>query len=187
MVLPGDRTAVEATAEQAIAQIPSAASMPDYHSDDLQEASTGGIVLAHALLQRARNPRPLGDVSGVWQVRSLQASRTSVFAYPFFRSRIDAANCGFDFRKTTGSQRRTGRLLPMTGGADALAFLGTATVNDNRTGPYGQQNPARGVAIGSEGDMPVNSAGRLLRIGAEELLMILDMDQQGFELYHLTR
>lgn len=186
-VLPPDRAAVEADAQAALARIPSAAGMPDYLGEDLQEASLRGIVLAHALLQRARNPLPLGDVTGAWQVRSVQASGDTVWDYPFFTARIDRADCGFDFRKTSGSQRRSGRLLPVSAEARALAFLGTATVNDNRTGAYGAQNPPTGTPAGSEGDAPVNSAGRLLRIGDGELLMILDVDADGFELYHLKR
>lgn len=185
-VLPGDRAAVEATADQAVARIPSTAGMPDYLGDDLKEASLGGTVLAHALLRRAREPLPLGDPSGAWQVRSIQASGDSVWDYPFFRAQIDRTDCGYDFHKTTGSQRRSGRLLPMAD-ARALAFLGTATVNDNPVGPYDALNPALGEAVGSHGDKPVNSAGRLLRIGEKELLMILDLEERGFELYHLKR
>jgi hypothetical protein len=186
VVLSGDRAAVQVDADAAISRIPSSAIAPDYLGDDLKESSLKGIVLAHALLRRARAPLPVGDVSGAWQVRSIQASGDSVYDYPFFRSTIARSACGFDFRKATGSQRRTGRLLPMDD-APALAFLGTGTVNDNRTGDYGPGNPPRGTAMGSMGDAPVNSAGRLLRIGQNELLMILDMDERGFELYHLKR
>lgn len=185
-VLPADRSAVEVDAEAALARIPSSAAAPDYLGDDLKEASLGGIVLAHALLARARDPLPLGDVTGPWRVRSIQASGHAVYDYPFFRASIARDGCGFDFRKTTGSQRRSGRLLPMDDGR-SLAFLGTATVNDNPTGPYRPGNPPRGTAMGSMGDAPVNSAGRLLRIGADELLVILDTDDRGFELYHLRR
>ena len=185
IVQPGDRAVVEADAAQAIARIPSSAAAPNYLGDDLQEASLKGIVLAHALLRRARTPLPIGDVSGAWQVRSIQAGGDSVYDYPFFRARIDRSGCGFDFRKINGSQRRSGRLLPMD--ERGLAFLGTGTVNDNRTGAYGPDNPPRGTAMGSAGDAPVNSAGRLLRIGGDELLMILDLDERGFELYHLRR
>lgn len=185
-VLPGDRRAVEIDVEQAIARIPSSATAPDYLGDDLKETSLKGVVLAHALLQRARSPLPVGDVSGAWQVRSIQASPETVFDYPFFRASIARSGCGFEFRKTSGSQRRTGRLLPMAD-ARAMAFLGTATVNDNRTGPYDAANPPTGTAMGSMGDAPVNSAGKLLRIGEAELLLILDADERGFELYHLKR
>ena len=185
-VLPGDRAAVDVDAGAALARIPSSATAPDYLGDDLKEASLGGIVLAHALLARARDPLPLGDVTGAWRVRSIQASADTVWDYPFFRAEIRRDGCGFAFRKTTGSQRRSGRLLPMADGR-SLAFLGTATVNDNPTAPYGPANPPRGTAMGSVGDAPVNSAGRLLRIGADELLVILDMDAAGFELYHLKR
>jgi hypothetical protein len=186
-VLPADRAAVEADAQAALARIPSAAGMPEYLGEDLQEASLRGIVLAHALLQRARTPLPLGDVTGAWQVRSVQASGDTVWDYPFFAARIDRSDCGFDFRKTSGSQRRSGQLLPVSPEARALAFLGTATVNDNRTGAYGAHNPPTGTPAGSEGAAPVNSAGRLLRIGDGELLMLLDLDADGFELYHLKR
>lgn len=186
-VLPADRAAVEVDAAAALSRIPSAAGMPDYLGEDLQEASLRGIVLAHALLQRARNPLPLGDVTGAWRVRSVQASGDSVYDYPFFSARISRSDCGFDFRKTTGSQRRSGLLLPMPREERALAFLGTATVNENRTGAYGPGNPPTGTPVGSEGNKPVNSAGRLLRIGADELLMILDLEEDGFELYHLKR
>lgn len=186
LVLPADRAAVEVDADQTIARIPSSATAPDYLGEDLKESSLKGIVLAHALLRRARTPLPVGDVSGAWQIRSIQAGGDTVYDYPFFRASIARTGCGFDFRKTTGSQRRTGRLLPM-GAAQALAFLGTGTVNDNRTGAYGPGNPPRGTALGSMGDAPVNSAGKLLRIGADELLMILDTDERGFELYHLKR
>jgi hypothetical protein len=181
-----DRAAVEAEAADALARIPSSATAPDYLGEDLKEASLKGIVLAHALLQRARTPLPLGDVTGAWQVRSVQASGEAVYDYPFFRARIVRTGCGFDFSKTTGSQRRSGRLLAMED-PRALAFLGTATVNDNPTGAYGPDHPPRGTASGSMGDAPVNSAGRLVRIGTSELLMILDLDARGFELYHLKR
>lgn len=186
IVQSGDRAAVEVDVEAAIARIPSSATAPDYLGEDLKESSLKGIVLAHALLRRARTPLPLGDVAGAWQLRSVQASGDSVYDYPFFRATIARSGCGFDFRKMTGSQRRSGRLLPMNAG-NALAFLGTGTVNDNHTGAYGPDNPPRGTAMGSMGDAPVNSAGRLLRIGEGELLMILDFDERGFELYHLKR
>jgi hypothetical protein len=42
-----------------------------------------------------------------------------------------------------------------------------------------------GQLSGPEG--PVNSAGRLLRIAHDTLLMILDADAKGFELYRLDR
>lgn len=186
LVLPGDRAAVQATFADAARRIPSAGAMPGYHGDDLREASLGGIVLAHQLLQRAQQPLPLGEVTGAWQVRSIQASGTSVFDYPFFRARIERDGCRFGFAKTTGSQRRSGQLLPMSD-ARALAFLGTGTVNDDPPGTYGAAMRPLGEAVGGDASVPVNSAGKLVRIGQRELLMLLDMDERGFELYHLKR
>ena len=94
--------------------------------------------------------------------------------------------CGFSFAKTTGSQRRTGRLLPMRD-RRTLAFLGTGTVNDDPTGRYGPRMRPRGEVMGGDPAVPVNSAGTLVRIGRNELLMLLDLDERGFELYHLKR
>lgn len=137
---------------------------------------------ASALLERANRPLPLGEVAGRWRVRSIQVGPLGAHAYPFFRARIAASGDAYRFEKTTGSQRRNGWLLPMPEADDALAFLGEATVD---------RQPARGYSrvrdAGVEAPAPGDSAGRLVRIGRRELLMILDADGEKFELYHLKR
>lgn len=131
---------------------------------------------ARSLLRHARAPLPLNNIRGHWKVRSIQVDDGFVYAYPYFRARIEAKpGCGERFAKTSGSQRRSGILYPLQGKRE-MAFLGAKTVNDDQVRSYN-------LAAASVD----NSAGRLLRIGRNELLMVLDANDRGFELYHLKR
>lgn len=186
-VLPADRDRVLPDVRQLAARVPSSERMPDSLGDDLKRDSAHALQLARDLLARARAARPVGGIVGTWRVRSMQVGRDSAFDYPFFQARIERRDCGLAFGKTSGSQRRSGLLYPVPGDATRMAFLGSATVNDNPTAPYGAGNPPLGTANGSAGDAAVNSVGQLLRIGTNELLMILDAGEDGFELYHLKR
>lgn len=153
---------------------------PEYLDDEIRTLDE-----AHDLLNRARHPLPLGDIRGAWRVASYQMGRTGGYSYPYFAGHIDRAACGYRFIKTRGSQRRSGVLLPMQESERALAFLGVATVNGNTSQPYGPTNRSLGHPVGPDG--PTNSAGRLLRIAPNTLLMIMDADNDGFELYRLER
>lgn len=133
---------------------------------------------AGALLARASAPQPAGRIDGDWQVRSLQFVPNFAHAYPWFRARIETDGDGYRFAKTTGSQRRTGRLLPIDG--SAYAFLGARSVNDDPPRTYSR-------AAGGAGPSDDDSIGRLVRIGDDELLMLLDPGPGSFELYHLRR
>jgi hypothetical protein len=146
---------------------------------DFEPDGADGERLA-ALLQRPA--QALGDIRGAWRVRSLQVAAHDVYAYPFFQARIDGHACGHRFAKTTGSQRRSGVLYPVDGHPDRLAFLGAATLND---APPRDYDPARPDSDQHPGDG--NSAGWLVRIGPDELLMVLDAVPGGFEVYHLRR
>lgn len=181
-VLPADRPALTTPVQQVLDQLPARprSVSPDYLADQ-----AAALDEARYLLQRALHPLPLGDIHGAWRVRSIQAGRTGAYAYPYFAGRIDRTACGFRFSKTRGSQRRSGALLPMAEDDRALAFLGAFTVNDDPTRPYGPDNRPLGEPAGPEG--PVNSVGRLLRIGPHTLLMLLDVGDNGFELYRLER
>lgn len=143
-------------------------------------AKKGAAENARTLLARAKKPMPLGKLAGRWRVRSIQVSPLGAYAYPFFRARITAAGDGYRFEKTRGSQRRNGWLLPMPDAPDSLAFLGEATVNEDPALGYSRLRDS-----GVEQPAPGDSAGRLVRIGTRELLMILDADGEKFELYHL--
>jgi hypothetical protein len=157
------------------------ATSPEYVAE-----ATRTLDEARDLLVQARQPMPLGDVTGTWRVASIQFSSRGAFGYPYFTGRIDRDACGYHFAKATGSQRRTGELLAMED-ERTLAFLGTSTVNDGRTAPYGPTNRSLGLPAAPEA--PTNSVGRLVRLGPDTLLMILDVhvDDNAFELYRLQR
>lgn len=148
--------------------------------------ANAGSRTARALLERAMQPQRLGDITGTWQVRSIQVNpdHDFAYAYPFFRARIGRDACGFTFAKTTGSQRRTGVLRAIAGESRALAFLGGSTVNDDAARAYSRMADPRATA-----QAPSDTQGRLVRIGARELLMVMDVAPASgrFELYHLKR
>ena len=173
IALPRHQAMVEAEVAPLLARIPTQSDDPEYIS---------GGDLARTLLERARKPQPIGRIEGDWRVRSIQVDASFAYAYPAFKARIDKAACGYRFAKLSGSQRRTGFLWPIAGDALQLAFLGASTVNDDPPLDY---DPSR-VADNGPAER-TNSAGRLLRTGPGELLLILDADSRGFELYQLTR
>jgi hypothetical protein len=165
-----DRAAVTVSADslqQAIA--------PHYADADQEH----GAALARTLLQRAQSPQLPGKLEGRWKVRSIQVEPRFAYAYPYFKAEIARDPCGYRLRKTSGSQRRSGTLSALAKDSRAFAFLGASTVNDAPPGHYAPGN----VADGSEG----NSVGRLVALGPDELLLILDGNAKGFELYQLIR
>ena len=136
---------------------------------------------ARQALALAGSGRPLGTITGAWQVRSLQFDgRGGAYAYPWFDATIARQGGVLTFAKTSGSQRRQGRLLPID--RSTLAFLGSQSVNDEPSPGYSRQWPSPPAAR-VEGD----SVGRLVRTGESELLMVLDVDGPRFELYQLRR
>ena len=149
-------------------------------------AATGddeGSRHARALLERAREPLQPGDIGGAWRVRSIQVDGGQGFVYPYFEASIDADGTGdasYRFAKTSGSQRRSGRLYPMDGAG--FVFLGARTVNEEPPRTYSRVATPDAATPGEH-----DSAGRLLRIGPRELLMVLDAEGDRFELYHLRR
>lgn len=142
----------------------------------------GDVAPLRALLRRPA--LPLDTIDGAWRVRSLQFDGEAVYAYPYFQARISPSACGHALAKTTGSQRRSGQLYPVAGDDTRLAFLGASTVNDDPPRAYEPARSPQSQRFGEE-----NSAGVLYRIGADELLVLLDADGPDgrFEVYHLRR
>ena len=182
IALPSGRPSVEVDVNALADLLPLRPASPDpeYLEDEVRTLKE-----AHGLLHRARHPLPLGDITGAWRVASYQMGRTGGYSYPYFAGHIDRTRCGYRFIKTRGSQRRSGVLLPMQENGRALAFLGVATVNGNSSAPYGPANRPMGQPMDPDG--PTNSAGRLLRLAPDALLMIMDAGDDGFELYRLER
>ena len=136
---------------------------------------------ARRALALAGSGRPLGTITGAWQIRSLQFDgRGGAYAYPWFDATIARQDGVLTFAKTSGSQHRQGRLLPID--RSTLAFLGSQSVNDDPSPGYSRHWPTPPAAR-VEGD----SVGRLVRTGESELLMVLDVDGPRFELYQLRR
>ncbi|WP_052772895.1 DUF4893 domain-containing protein [Luteimonas sp. FCS-9] len=136
---------------------------------------------ARRALALAGSGRPLGTITGAWKVRSLQFDgRGGAYGYPWFDARIERRDGALTFAKTNGSQRRQGRLLPID--RNTLAFLGSQSVNDDSSPGY-----SRGWPSPPDGRIESDSAGRLVRTGDDELLMVLDVDGTRFELYQLRR
>ncbi len=113
-------------------------------------------------------PEPM-DLSGAWQCRSIQSGGLLI-AYRYFRCRITPLAGGvLLFEKISGSQRRTGLLIPQPNGTHL--FLGGATVNDDPTHAYsgllGAVQPAASDTVGYL--FPRASEGRVLIAFAESL------------------
>ena len=150
------------------------------------DAATGddeGSRHARVLLERAREPLQPGDIEGSWRVRSIQVMDGQGFVYPYFDATIVADGTGgasHRFAKSSGSQRRSGWLYPMDGAG--FVFLGARTVNEESPRGYSRVATPDATLPGEH-----DSAGRLLRIGPRELLMVLDAEGGRFELYHLRR
>ncbi|WP_295949151.1 DUF4893 domain-containing protein [uncultured Xanthomonas sp.] len=165
-----DRAAVTVSAER-LRQVIAA------HYDDAEQEK--GAALARTLLQRAQTPQQPGTLEGRWKVRSIQVDPHFAYAYPYFKAEIRRDPCGYHLSKTSGSQRRSGTLYPLSAGSHELAFLGASTVNDEPEAAYAPGH----AADGTHG----NSVGRLVALGPDELLLILDGKDNGFELYQLIR
>ncbi|WP_242786253.1 hypothetical protein [Xanthomonas translucens] len=127
--------------------------------------------LARMLLQRAQSPQLPGKLEGRWKVRSIQVGQHFAYASPYFKARIARDPCGYRLSKTGGT------LSPLAKDRREFAFLGTSTVNDNPQEHYAPGN----VSDGTNG----NSVGRLVALGPDELLLILDSNDKSFELYQL--
>lgn len=182
IAMSSDQPAVQVAVDTVARMLP--AQPADTDPEFLQE-QLEALDEARNLLQRARDPLPLGDVTGAWRVASIQLGTQGGIGYPPFAGHIERTACGYHFIKTEGSQRRSGMLLPMQDNDRALAFLGVQTYNANTTKPYGPDNMM--VWQQPQDGIPGNSVGRLLRIAPDSLLMILDADERGFELYRLDR
>lgn len=133
-----------------------------------------------ALLEARRLPRPQERLIGDWRCRSIQLNTYGLFSYPYFRCHIERIDAGLRFRKSTGSQRRTGLLH--SDGEARWVFVGSSHYNDDPPTEYS------GLHQDSDGeDRERDSVGVLDTLADGRLRMILDAGNDGVELYELQR
>lgn len=126
--------------------------------------------------------RPLSEaaLAGAWKVRSLQGSRYGIFPYPWFKARVEARDGRLFFEKLTGSQRRSGWLLAPPDGQGDWYFAGGASVNEDPQVAYSK-------AGGGSGPRDSDSVGAVWGIADGRVLMLLDVGDDGYEIYQLKR
>jgi hypothetical protein len=120
---------------------------------------------------------------GDWRVRSLQASNDDLFLYPFFKATIRSDANGIIFEKTSGSQRRMGRLYKDVT-ASKLVFLGGIYVNNDKPVGYsvGWSKPDAAEP------KPSDSVGIFYQINNKRAIMFLDAESTDeYEVYELAR
>lgn len=129
------------------------------------------------LLAEPHRPLSAAELTGDWKVRSLQGARYGIFPYPWFKARIEERDGRVFFQKLTGSQRRSGWLLPPGDGKGDWYFVGGATVNEDPQLPYSK---AAGVSA-RESD----TVGQVWGIAEGRVLMLLDVSDESYEVYQL--
>jgi hypothetical protein len=146
---------------------------------EISRSDADAKAVVEELLAEPHRPLTAAGLAGDWNVRSLQGGRYGIFPYPWFKARIELRDGRVFFEKLTGSQRRSGWLLPPADGKGDWYFTGGATVNEDPQIPYSK------VGGGSARDS--DSVGALWGIGEGRALMLLDVSDTDYEVYQLKR
>ncbi len=131
---------------------------------------------ARALLDAKRRPLSRDDLIRDWRCRSIQAGELGVFAYPFFKCRIQRRGEGLYFEKLTGSQRRSGWLFTE---GETFVMLAGFSVNDDVVNRYS------GLPGGAAPDS--DSAGRAYGLADGRVLILFDATPDNVEFYELAK
>lgn len=131
------------------------------------------------LLAETHQPLDAAALTGEWRVRSLQGGRYGIYVYPWFKARIEQRDGRLFFEKTSGSQRRSGWLLPPADAKGDWYFQGGATVNEDPQVAYSKSNGGDARESDSVGTVWGMSEGRIL--------MLFDVNENGYEIYQLKR
>jgi hypothetical protein len=142
------------------------------------DAETKAVV--EELVDASHEPLSRTDLVGTFQLRSIQGTRYGIFAYPYFKARIVERDGGLFFEKVSGSQRRSGWLLPRDENGHDYVFVGASTVNADPQQRYSRDT---GAPAPAESD----SVGVLYRINDGRLVMVLDAGANSYEIYQLKR
>lgn len=134
--------------------------------------------VAEELLAEPHQALDAAALKGEWRVRSLQGGRYGIYVYPWFKARVAERDGRLFFEKTSGSQRRSGWLLPPSGGKGDWYFQGGATVNED---------PQVGYSKPGDGPRESDSVGTVWGISEGRVLMLFDVNDNGYEIYQLKR
>lgn len=135
--------------------------------------------IVEELLAEPHRPLDAAALAGEWKVRSLQGGRYGIYTYPWFKARVTTRDGRPFFEKTSGSQRRSGWLLPPADGKGDWIFVGGASVNDDPQVGYSKSDNA--------GPRDSDSVGAVWGIADGRVLMLLDVGEDGYEIYQLKR
>ncbi len=138
------------------------------------------VVGIAALLDARAITRPTDRLLGDWRCRSIQLGESDLFSYPYFRCHIEQLDGSLRFRKSTGSQRRTGWLH--AAGEGHWVFVGSSHYNDDPVPDYSGLNDDS-----DDQDRERDSVGVLDTLADGRLRMILDAKPGRVEIYELIR
>jgi hypothetical protein len=101
-----------------------------------QEGEPGEVKQLNDLLARPLVAFSDKDLTGNWQCRTMKLDTgLPLIVYGWFRCRVTDDGSGWVLKKTTGSQRTTGRLYD--DGEKRAIYLGALSLNDDPAKPYG--------------------------------------------------
>jgi hypothetical protein len=148
-------------------------------SPEIPRSDADAKATVEELLAEPHRPLDAAALTGDWKVRSLQGARYGVFPYPWFKARITRRDGRLFFEKLTGSQRRSGWLLPPEDGTGDWYFVGGASVNEDPQVPYSK-------AAGAD-PRDSDTVGTAWGIAEDRVLMLLDVSDESYEVYQLKR
>lgn len=150
---------------------------------DAKAYGRADVPKVETLVESTSLPFADSELLGAWKCRSIQGSSLGIFSYPPFPARISSDKGRLRFEKTGGSQLRRGFLYP-DGSNQRRIFLGKQYVRGEKpvTEEYsGHYKDADGES--SVGD----TFGVLVKKAGGKFVLILDANDERYEIYEMTR
>ncbi|MCU0832082.1 MAG: DUF4893 domain-containing protein [Rhizobiaceae bacterium] len=100
------------------------------------DGNAADIAVLDALIGATDLPIRDFDIAGRWKCRTIKTGKLlPIVIYGWFECSVEDTDIGYVLRKTTGSQRTTGRFFD--DGDSRMIYLGSLHVNDEPVKPYG--------------------------------------------------